>query len=292
MDRIKTIILFAMLLFCYSAVVQAEQTEQFKKDFQEYKSHYNFYSIPDTMYTMQTEFKLPAGYNYMVPSDSLSYAYWIAHFPIWHQYKTIGQWKGGIAKKYDEISRAVHLPWKGVVFKDVAIPVRILGEYCIQMKKKENFHVTPSKGEAMTYQKWLAGKAVYNSRGEVIFKDDIPKEDTEEEYYKFLLFCMSNVNFKSIAKSCDSVDTNNLQAGDMYIGYDERGKKGKLFVIMNVISNKDGDKMYVVANGCPEACDFHIQKFNDNRDMPWIDLHRLESLTSEFKYSNFYRFKK
>ena len=291
MVRIKRIIIISFCVVSISSVLHAEQTEQFKKEFAEVKTHYNFFSIKDSMYTMQSELVLPKGFKYIEPKDTLSYEYWLAHFPIWHQYKSIGTWKGGKAFNYDEVSRAVHLPWKGPVFKDVAIPVRILGEYRFQYKQKDKFQILPTKGEMLTYEKWLHGKPAFSHLGDVIFRDDTLKTDTEEEYYKYMLFCMQNVSFESVARSCDSIPSNELQAGDMYIGYNEKGKDGKLFIIMNVISNKAGDKMYLVANGCPEACDMHIQKFNEDRDNPWIDIKRLQSLTDEYEFSNFYRFK-
>lgn len=289
MDRIKTIICIFILIF--SSTISAEQTDEFKKLLEDYKSQYKFYSIKDTMYRIQTEFELPDGFSYIELKNDSSFPYWVSNFPIWHQFKAVGHWKGNKVFEHDEVSRVIHLPWQGPTFKDVAIPIRILGEYEFQFNNRFDFQVMPKKGEMLTYQKWLNGKAAYNHRGEVLFKDDIVKEDTENEYYLYMLFCMQNINFESVAKSCDTVALNAVQAGDMFIGYDKTGNKGKLLIIFRLISNESGDIMYLVANGCPEACDLYIPKINNDRDIPWITFEQLQKLTEEYDNSRFYRFK-
>ncbi len=289
MDRTKTIICICVLLL--SGSVLAEQTEQFKKQLENYKAKYNFYAVKDSLYTIKSELELPQGFSYVDPKDSLSYSYWIANFPIWHQYKSVGNWKHRKQFNYDEVSRVIHLPWQGPVFKDVAIPVRLIGEFDFQFNNRFAFQIMPKAGELLTYKKWLQGKPVYNQRGEVLFKDAPLKDDTENEYYRFLLFCMQNVSFESITKICDTVSVDNIQAGDMFIAYDKTGKKGKLYIIFHLISNDSGDIMYLVANGCPEACDLYIPKINENRNNPWINIEQLRQLTEEYNNSNFYRFK-
>lgn len=289
MDRIKKIICIC-ILFCSSSVL-AEQTDQFKKQLDDYKARYNFYSIKDTLYTIKSELELPQGYTYVDPTDSLSYSYWIANFPIWNQDKPVGNWKHRKQFNSDEVSRVIHLPWQGPAFKDVAIPVRLLGEYSFQFNNRFAFQIMPKAGEMLTYKKWLQGKPVYNQRGELLFKEDILKDDTENEYYRFILFSMQNVNFKSITKTCDTVLIDNVQAGDMFIAYDKTGKKGKLYIIFHLISDDSGNIMYLVANGCPEACDLYIPKVNENRNIPWITIKQLRQLTNEYNNSKFYRFK-
>ncbi len=269
----------------------AEQTKEFKQLMESYKARYNFYSIKDSLYTIDSELSLPKGFSYVELQDSSAFPFWVANFPIWHQYKSVGHWKGGKAFEYDEVSRVIHLPWRGPAFKDVAVPVRILGEYNFQFDNRFAFQVMPKKGKVLTYKKWLAGKPALTNRGEVLFKDDMEKDDTENEYYKFLLFCMQNVNYESIAKSCDTVKVDDVQPGDMFIAYDKTGKKGKLYIIFHLIRNKSGTIMYLAANGCPEACDLYIPKFTEDRNNPWIDFEQLHSLTKEYTNSSFYRFK-
>ncbi len=285
------ITLFLILIFTVFSPLKAEQTDEFKKLFESYTTRYNFYSIPDTLYRIQTEFTLPKNFSHVDPPDTTSYSFWISNFPIWHQYKPVGNWKGKKYLTYEEVSRVVHLPWTGPSFKDVAIPIRLYGEFFFQIHNRFALKIYPKKGEILSYEKWLNGSPVYNHRGELFFNDDLQKEDTEKEYYKFLIFSMQNVNYQSIAKSCDSVASTDVQAGDMYIATDSTGKKGQLFIILHLIANQDGATMYLVANGCPDACDFHIQKFNEDRDNPWITIEQLLERTKEFDVANFYRYK-
>ncbi len=289
MKSILSILLIVLLATC--SELHAEKTDQFNELYKSYQAKYNFFSIKDSLYTIQSELELPEGYAYIELKDSSSFTFWVAHFPIWHKYKSVGLFRGGKFLEHDEVSRVIHLPWRGPSFKDVGIPLRIIGEYLLQRDNRFSFSVMPKKGEAITYKKWLAGKPAYNQKSELVFKEDIEKENSEDEYYKCILFSMQNVDYKSIARSCDTIAVDDLQPGDLYIASDTKGRKGKLYIIFHMITDSSGNKKYLVATGCPDACDLHIPKFNDNQNMPWIDLTKFQGLTKEFEQSNFYRLK-
>lgn len=287
----KIIILVLILISIFISSAFAEQTDDFKKLYQFYKKNYNFYAIPDTVYPIETELKIPEGYSLPPWKDITVYSEWVSRFPLWHRYKGVGNWKRMEQMKPDQIARAVHLPWEGTSFKDFAIPIRILGEYYFQYDRRHELKISPPVGEIMTYDKWLNGKPAYTYKGDLIFKDDVKKEDTEKEYYKFLQFCMNNSDYKSLAADCNQVEDTKIKPGDLFIAYDDSGKQGLTYVILCLISNGEGNTLYLVATGCPEACDFHIPLIKPDRDAPWVTIDEIRAQNTSYKNSGFFRFK-
>ncbi len=256
-----------------------------------YVQNYDFFTIKDTAYTFETEFKFPEGYHRLDSTQLSPFQFWMSHFPLWHRWKPIGSWKGGKAFEADQISRAVHLPWRGMTFRDYAIPIRIVAEYLFSQDRREDFQVVPKLGDTLRYTDWLSSREVYDGRGAVKLIPDKQREDTPREYYHFVDVCMRNTSYKSLAENCDSIPEAKIAPGDLFLAFNEKGTKGVVYVILNVLEDDSGNKLYVAATGCPEACDFHIPLFNLDRDFPWIPLERIKQLGKDFPFSGFYRFR-
>ena len=292
MVRVKQQIIAILLIVLFSFQLSfSEKPENPAELYKYYKIHYNFYAIPDTVYTIEGEFIVPDGYHHPDQFDMTRYSDWVSHFPLWHQYKPVGNWKKQKEKEYTEISRAVHLPWVGTSFRDYAIPIRMLGEFYFQKDSLFRISIMPHGGEALTYNKWLENNVVFNHRGEVIMQPDVLKENNEREYYTFLNFCMEYSSYRGLANSCDSVGIEEVQPGDMFITMDKTGKKGTVHIILHTIFNDSGDRLYLVGTGCPTACDFHIPLTGSDRDNPWLTIKSIMNFQGDYESSGFYRFK-
>ena len=258
-------------------------------DYDWYKQNYDFMAIPDTFFTYEGEFTIPDGFHRPDSSQMTPFQYWISHFPIWHHGKSVGQ-EGGMRKfKYTEICRAVHLPWRSRLFTDYGIPLRILAEFLRFQHREYDLKVMPKRGKLLTYEQWLKGKPVYNNVREVYFQPSEQREPSAAEYYAFLALCQENSNYKSLAENCDSLAAPDLAPGDLYIGHDESGKTGFVYVLMNMFINDQGMKIYTFATGCPYACDFYMPLVNEDRNNPWLTLEQIKSMAPVAEHTGFYR---
>lgn len=290
-DGRLTLILFTFLslLILTSPLSLAESTPDFEQQLKDYLQSYSFVSIQDTLYTFESEFIKPEGFERIEPSRLTPFAQWVSHFPLWHRWMAVGMWRGSKIMEPEQVSRVIHLPWKGVVYTDEAIPLRVLAEYFIYTGSEQAWTIVPINGEPITYDVWLNGQPGFDSQGKFSFRPVPPREPSEREFYSMLQFCAKYTDYGSLVKNCDSIDASALQPGDLVIGMDESGRKGTVYMIMNILSNKAGDKLYAVATGGVPACDFHIPLFNENRDNPWIDLKTVGQLVSEFPLQGYYR---
>jgi hypothetical protein len=277
---------------CYAQVATSGSKPQKPLSLYEwYRQRYDFISMKDTVFTFESEFKLPPGYLRPDSAELSPFQYWVSRFPLWHRWKPVGVWKGGKAYEKDEVARVVHLPWRGPNYRDCAIPVRILAEFLHYRQREFDLWVIPHLGDTLRYRDWLNGKAYYGGRGEVFIRPGESREPSKEEYYRFLDLCLKNTSYRSLAANCDSIAPDQVAPGDLFIAYDKTGRKGRAYMILNMVNNNKGEKLYAVATGCPEACDFHIPLLNEDRDYPWVTLDRIKSLGDGFPYAGFFRFK-
>jgi hypothetical protein len=99
------------------------------------------------------------------------------------------------------------------------------------------------------------------------------------------------VNYESLTGMCKDVSEKKLSPGDMLISYDDNSKNGDVYIIMKIVKNNNGDRLFIIANGCENACDFYIPLFNNDRNYPWITLDDIKDQTEYKKNMGFYRLK-
>lgn len=281
-----------VLLFSISNITaQEDSLTAYQKYYNEYVKSYPFMQIKDTVYNFDSQYKVPDGYKLYKDKDDRSYANWMSHFPLWHSYKDLQNWKQKKIKKYDEITNGVHLPWYGPSYRDIGIPIRLMMEYKRLRNQDIDWNIIPVKGDTLTYEKWLNHKASRDYTGAVILKPSESRDSSYGEFIRFINFAMDNSSYQSLPKNCVKIsEPTDLKPGDMFIASDSTGKQGLCYVILNV-ANKKNEVRFIAATGCAEACDFHIPKFNEERTNPWIDEKILNDLSKDFPFSGFYRFK-
>lgn len=258
---------------------------------EKYRLLYDFISVKDTIYTFQGEFTLPDGFHYAYDSSITTLQGFVANLPLWHRHMPVGIWKGGKAFESKEISRAVHIPWVGNHYRDYAFPLRIVAEFIRSQKRELNVSILPKRGKPVLYRDWLTSTPIFNARAELELQPDMEKQHSDSIFYSYLHFCMDNINYRTLAKNCDSLDASEILPGDIFVAHDRASKTGCAYMILNMIENEKGQRLFVVGSGCAEACDFHIPLFNDDRDNPWITPEQIVQLGEKFMHSGFFRLK-
>ncbi len=289
MRQLLFVMILASSLFTVLAADAAELEEPTAPGAAWYRAHYPFCTISDTVYTFQSEFILPEGFHHADSSRLNDFQVWISNFPLRHRYIRVGSWKGRIKYEVDQVSRAVHLPYSGQLFRDYTLPLRVLAEYLLYREQQYSLTIVPARGDTLRYGDWLMGELVYNSHREPFFRPGAPREPSQREYYDFMKACMRNTSYASLAFNADSIKADQVMPGDVFVAHDERGLKGCVYLVLHMIENKDGKKLYAVATGCPDACDIHIPLLTENRDMPWVTVDNIAALGRDYPRRSFLR---
>ncbi len=287
-DFLKLIIVLTMPAV---SLVAAEPEEDTTGINYRYRQNYDFITMEDTIFTFDSEFVLPEGYQHADSSELSPFQNYVANFPLWHQFLPIGNWKG--AKEFDktEISRPVHLPYRGLAFTRIGIPIRILAEYLHDNNRELEFEIAPINGERLKYSKWLFNEVVYGPRKAVQYREVPPRDTSLSTYYTFMKTAMHSSNFESLTYNCDSVALSKPMPGDIFVAYNENSTKGEVFVVLHMLVGKKKDNLYVVATGCKKPCDFHIPLFNGDRNNPWLTADQIYELGQDYPNRGFYRLK-
>jgi len=286
MIRVATALLTVLSVAGSAAAQQPEDTAEILKW---YYQHYPFVTMEDTIYTFETEFVLPDGFHRPDSSELTPFQNWVSHFPLWHRWKPVGHWKGGKQYEKDEISRAVHLPWKGERHTDKTIPVRILGEWLFYRQREPELRVVPKSGTTLRYEDFLGGELRFNNRMEPFFQPSEPRPPSPREYYRFLMTCLDLTSYGSLVANCDTVAVGDLSPGDLFIAHDETGRQGRVYIVLVKLVNDRGDRLFAIACGCEEACDFHIPLLTKDRDQPWVTVAQIEQLAEVYTHRGFFR---
>ncbi|MBU8934725.1 MAG: hypothetical protein KOO62_12070 [candidate division Zixibacteria bacterium] len=278
--------LLLQLVLVAGIQAQSDPGEQMAAAFAE---KYPFFTMKDTAFSFEGEFDLPDGYSWPDSAKLTPYQSWISGFPLWHRHKPVGVWKGGKEFESKDISRVVHLPWKGPTFSDVGFPLYILAEYLVHTHREVDLAIALKGGDTFDYPTWLHSKETLSGLGKVMFRPSEPRDSSANEYYRFLNMLQRHSTYKSLATNCDSVAIKDVAPGDIFIGYNEIGAKGAVYFVLNMITNVTGERLYCVATGCPVACDFHIPLVNLDRDDPWITASRMLELVADYSHHGSFR---
>jgi len=260
-----------------------------------YQERYPYAGDWGKVFNQEMEFEWPEGYKRIDSSKLTPFQHWISFMPLWPYSKGVGSLKRGEVLSPDKISRVVRLPWRTSQLIDYVIPIQIAAEYLLWQKRPQALILAPAAGDTLSYSRWLTSMHTYGPRGDVHFTESTPRLDSKEEFNRYIDLCAHNFNYAALAKNSDSISGKNLEKelapGDLLIGHNETGLKGKTVILLNVIVNKKKGKLYLVGLGCEFGCDLHIPLNGDNRRNPWLTLAQVKALLGEWPQSGFYRLK-
>lgn len=254
-----------------------------------YHKHYSFATMDDSIFTFESEFELPAGYQPLDAAELTPFQNWIANFPLWHRWKALGSWRNTKLAEPDSISRCIHLPYRGPRQKHFNIPLRIATEWLYQLKRYFDLMWLPHKGDTIKYNDFLGGVLRLTRYGEPFFQEGERRVHDDHEYYGFMGVCMDYNSPLGLTRNCSEIRPEELLPGDLLIGHDDIGKQGHVWVVVQVVANPSGERRYIVATGCDEACDFYIPRLTPDRNRPWLSLSELTDLTASWPHHGCYR---
>ncbi|MBD3403847.1 hypothetical protein GF420_13210 [candidate division GN15 bacterium] len=275
------------VLFATVLSAAAETTVE-PKPFDWYLEHYPFMNMRGKTFTIETEFTWPEGFHRIDSAQLNEFQFWVSHLPLWHHQRPVGL-RYGAKYQPDEVARPVHLPWRTIRFYDYTIPVQLLLEYALYAGKLEDFTWVPIEGDTLQFDRFLESKAITYRGRELRFQEAEKRPRSVEEIDDFMNLCARWTDYASLEANCAEVTDGPLLPGDLFIARDSSGNDGMVYTVLGTITNDDGDYLHVVGTGCPESCDFHIPRFNDRRDNPWVSREDIEALGSAYPIRGCYR---
>jgi hypothetical protein len=271
-------VLIAFLLFVIlSGAVMAADTLKTPYPAMWYADHYPFITYKGSIFSFESELLWPEGFRRLDSAKLSPYQFWVSHFPLWHSDMGVGSLVRGRVYPPENISRNTCFPWRTTKFYDCVIPLQMLAEYMLYLKKPYELAYRPRVGdEPLTYKEFLKSEIAYNAMGKVIFQPGEKRKPTDSLFNLFFDLVATNTNYGSLEANCTPVADSIVMPGDLLIGRDSVGLTGQVLVVLLVVGNKAGEKRYIIGRGCDDGCDLFIPLEKDDRRYPWLTLDEVK----------------
>ncbi len=144
--------------------------------------------------------------------------------------------------------------------------IRIYAEYfwSIEAYDKINFHLT--NGFLMEYTKWREGYRIKVDANKVSWVKSASYDDSYEEFLRYLNMVFAYAGTLSLSAECESISVEELIPGDMFL---KGGSPGHCVMVVDMATDQEGNRCYLLAQGYMPAQDFHILKNPLHPDDPW-----------------------
>lgn len=103
---------------------------------------------------------------------------------------------------------------------------------------------------------------------------------SRKSFEKFLIYVFGRLGTASMKRDLPDIGHDELDIGDMNI-QNVTGGVGHIFLILDIIENEKGKRLFLLGQGATPAQDFHVIQL-PHRTSPWTDMNELQYLLKTF----------
>jgi hypothetical protein len=241
-------------------------------------------------YTLLMLFDTPRGYERFPDREMSKYQAWLTNLPVWPDYYYISRWSHYDTLGVGEVAAIIDLGVKTRNQTDVNIPLQLLWTARRVFNEIDKIEYALSPKDTISYERWLGGKFVFNGAGGLVYKEGQKREHSARDYFRFIEFVMGNNGGRQLVQNCRKVDFDDIEPGDLYVQFkeDDPDSTGHAAMILDICTNKSGEKLILTAWGGNPAHSFFIPKSPRPGFGPWLTLDEFTERLAEFGPGRFY----
>jgi len=150
--------------------------------------------------------------------------------------------------------------------------MRLRAEYFFSKNDFDSIHFAATDGTVLSFSKWRSGIRYYlsgNKLNTTFIKNNTASVHDDFESYLETVFRYAGTH--SLASELTAVtDIKNIQPGDIFI---QPGFPGHAMIVTGICVNKEGKKLFMLAQGYMPAQDIHIVKnLLNEKYSPWYEI--------------------
>ena len=231
--------------------------------------------IDENGMSLQTRFNPPEGFQ-RKSVDENSFANYLRNLPLKPAGTKVKYYNGDI--KYDDVYDAVvdmEISNKNLQQCADAI-MRLRGEYFYAIKAYEQISFNLTNGFKMDYTEWIKGNRVIVNGNKTVWRKTAEPSNTYKDFRNYMEFVFTYAGTLSLSKSLHSKNIKDIAIGDVFI---LGGSPGHAVIVVDVAENKNGEKVFLLAQSYMPAQETQILKNNnDNKISPWYSANIVEHL--------------
>lgn len=151
--------------------------------------------------------------------------------------------------------------------------MRIYGEYYWSLGKYDKiaFHLT--NGFYMEYTKWRDGYRIKVDGNDVSWVKSASYDDSYENFRKYMEMVFTYAGTLSLTAESRPISLDDLLPGDLLL---EGGSPGHCVMVVDMATDEDGNRCYLLAQGYMPAQDFHVLTNPLHPEDPWYYKNELD----------------
>ncbi len=203
-----------------------------------------------------------------------SFAYFVQHYPLYEYGRNVYLYDGNEKKRQDcHVSVFQMDVVSGDLQQCADSVIRMYAEYLYQNSQysKMQFHFV--SGFNCDFSTWVKGNRVKVEGSDCIWYSAGGYDDSKESFEKYLRVVFSYASTLSMQRESSRIELEELEIGDIFI---KGGSPGHVVMVVDVCTNENGEKAFLLAQGYMPAQEFHILKNMAHEDDPWYYENEME----------------
>jgi hypothetical protein len=241
--------------------------------------------------TVETRFPVPHGFE-RTNENTNSFGYFLRNLPL-KKAGSLVKYYDGDAKADNAYTAVVDLPIGNKDLHQCADAVmRLRADYLFKQKQYDKIHFNFTNGFRVDYTKWAEGNRIAVKGNKTSWVKKAKPDYSAKTYWNYLEQIFQFAGTASLEKELKPITSvSNIQIGDVFI---KGGFPGHAVIVVDMAKNKQGKKIFLLAQSYMPAQELQILKNPNNAKMsPWYSEEFGETLITPewtFKKAHLKRF--
>ncbi len=258
------------------AIVDKEVTQEVSQEIDSVK--YNIpwldsFSINNTLFN---RVKPPIGYFRKNDKDG-NFAHWLRRLPLKEGNPDVQLYNGDPKGYQNGHAYVINMDvGAGDLQQCADATMRLRAEYLFGNNKHDSIHFNYTNGANVQFSKWKSGLYPVPKSGKVDWVNSTKNNNSYASFKKYMIQIFNYAGTLSLSRELESVTIESVRPGDILC---HGGSPGHAVMVLDVVENDLGNKMFILAQSYMPAQEMHILKNPINQDIsPWYSLQEIEEV--------------
>ena len=241
------------------------------------------FSIKNTLFN---RVKPPSGY-FRKNDNYGNFAHWLRRLPLKEGNPDVRLYNGDLKGYQNGHAYVINMDVGASDLQQCAdATMRLRAEYLFGNNKKDSIHFNYTNGANVQFSKWKSGLYPVPKSGKVDWVNSTENNKSYASFKKYMVQIFNYAGTLSLSRELKSAAIEGVQPGDIFC---HGGSPGHAVMVLDVVENDLGNKMFLLAQSYMPAQEIHILKnpFNEGIS-PWYNLSEIGEVINTPEW-NFYR---
>lgn len=257
-----------MIFFCSILVSLASLSEA---------NSYTWLAKPSAE-TVEKHFQTPTGFE-RLPSVAPSFAHWLRNLPLKPEGSPVLLFNGRPKPLQTVHAAVIDIDVSKKDLQQCADAViRLRAEYQYSNQRQDGICFRFTSGDKSSWKSWSDGVRPSIKGNKVTWARSATKDSSYENFQKYLENIFIWAGTASLEKELSAVPSGkSLEIGDVFI---KGGFPGHAVIIVDAAENKEGERIFLLAQSYMPAQSIHVLKNPKNSMSPWYSSLELDPLVT------------